>query len=74
MNGTRTLFQIGAAARLLDVPQTWLRAEALAGRIPCLKAGGRILVHLPTVEQLLVERASPLRAETLQQREDTRGA
>jgi len=46
------------AARRLNVPSTWLRTEAEAGRIPCLVAGRRILVHIPTVERILVDRAT----------------
>ena len=53
------LHQVAEAARHLGVPQAWLRAEALADRIPHWRAGKRILVHLPTVARLLVERAVP---------------
>jgi hypothetical protein len=39
------------------VPYRWLRAEAEAGRVPCLMAGGRILCDHAAVEAALLERA-----------------
>ena len=57
MNCTPRLLTIGAMARRLHVPATWLRAEALAGRLPHLRAGQRVLFHVDTVEQILLERA-----------------
>lgn len=45
------------AARRLRVPIAWLRQEILAGRLPGLPAGRTILVHWPTIERLLAERA-----------------
>lgn len=45
-----------AAARL-GVPAAWLKAEALAGRIPYLRAGRRLLVNPEAVEQVLMQRA-----------------
>jgi hypothetical protein len=45
-----------AAARL-GVPAAWLRAEAQAGRVPCLRAGRRLLVNPQAVERVLMERA-----------------
>jgi len=48
---------LNQAARCLRVPAHWLRDEVEAGRIPGLKAGRVILVHVPTVAQLLAERA-----------------
>ena len=45
------------AARELDVPATWLRREADAGAIPCLRAGNVLLFDLTHVRQLLLERA-----------------
>ena len=35
----------------------WLRAEAEAGRIPCLKAGRRLLFDPEAVEAVLLQRA-----------------
>jgi len=45
------------AARCLRVPAQWLRDEIEAGRIPALIAGRSVLVHVPTVSDLLAERA-----------------
>jgi len=53
-----TLLPIRFVARRLRVTVAWLRAEALAGRVPHLNAGGRILMNLATVEKALAERAA----------------
>lgn len=45
-------------ARRLHVPNKWLRAEAEAGRLPCLIAGKQILFNPAIVEPLIIERAS----------------
>jgi len=52
------LLPLFAMARRLHVPNNWLRAEAEAGRIPCLIAGRQLLFNPEIVEPLLVERAS----------------
>jgi hypothetical protein len=52
------LLPLYAMARRLHVPNNWLRAEAEAGRIPCLIAGRQILFNPAIVESLIVERAS----------------
>jgi hypothetical protein len=57
MNDYPTLVPLGPAARILRVPQKWLREQALAGDIPHLRAGRAILIHVPTVAKLLVDRA-----------------
>ena len=44
-------------ARSLKVTATWLRAEADAGRVPCLKAGTRYLFLPDAVTAALAERA-----------------
>jgi hypothetical protein len=44
-------------ARRLRVPVSWLRAEAAAGRLPCVQAGDRFLFDGELVERLLLERA-----------------
>jgi hypothetical protein len=43
---------------LLGLSRDWLRKEALAGRIPCLQAGKRLLFHRTAVERALHERAA----------------
>jgi hypothetical protein len=48
---------LNIAARCLSVPAYWLRQEIESGRIPALVAGRAILVHTPTVAQMLTERA-----------------
>jgi len=48
---------LNLAARCLRVPAHWLREEIEAGRLPGLRAGRVILVHVPTVAMLLAERA-----------------
>jgi hypothetical protein len=52
------LLPLYAMARQLHVSNKWLRAEAEAGRIPCLQADRQILFNPSVVEPLLVERAS----------------
>lgn len=49
-----------AAARHLRVPAAWLRQEVESGRVPALRAGARLLVHVPTVERILLNRATML--------------
>lgn len=48
---------LNKAARCLRIPARWLRDEVDAGRLPGLKAGGTILIHVPTVARKLVQRA-----------------
>ncbi|RMH23665.1 MAG: hypothetical protein D6693_11075, partial [Planctomycetota bacterium] len=48
---------LNVAARCLRVPAGWLRDEIDAGRLPALIAGTAVLVHVPTVLDLLAERA-----------------
>ena len=48
---------VNEAASLLRVPARWLRDEVGAGRLPALQAGRSFLVHVPTVANLLAERA-----------------
>jgi len=57
MDATLQLAPLGAAALRLRVPATWLRREAEAGRIPCLKAGSRLLFDLDHVAEILRQRA-----------------
>ncbi len=48
---------LSPAAKSLRVPVGWLRAEVEAGRLPALIAGRSILIHVPTVAELLKARA-----------------
>jgi len=47
---------LGAMARCLRVPATWLRAEADAGRIPHLRAGSALLFDPEVVERIVLDR------------------
>ena len=53
-----SLLDLARMARRLRVPQNWLRSEADAGRVPCLRAGARYLFAAETVEAVLTERAA----------------
>ena len=53
-----TLVPIGRMARILRVPVVWLRGEAEAGRVPCLRAGKVFLFDAEAVERVLLERAA----------------
>jgi len=57
MDTRAQLVPLGPAARLLRVPAKWLRAEAEAGHLPCLKAGNAILFDVATVQERLLQRA-----------------
>jgi hypothetical protein len=57
------VFTLARLARRIGVPATWLRAEADAGRIPCLRAGKRYLFDLATVQRELSDRAAKTRQE-----------
>ena len=52
------LLQLGPMARRLRVTTAWLRAEADAGRVPCLRADKRYLFVPAAVEKVLAARAS----------------
>jgi excisionase family DNA binding protein len=54
MNEVLTLNRM---ARRLGVTVRWLRAEADAGRVPCLRAGRRYLFELSAVQAALARRA-----------------
>jgi len=51
------LLPVGPMARFLRVPVKWLREEAEAGRVPCVKADKALLFDPATVERVLLERA-----------------
>jgi hypothetical protein len=42
----------------LRLPRDWLRSEADAGRLPCLRVGRKLLFNLHAVERVLAERAA----------------
>jgi hypothetical protein len=45
------------AERELELPRGWLRVQAAACLIPHLRADNRVLVHVPTIRRLLLDRA-----------------
>lgn len=47
---------LSQAARSLGLPVDWLREEAQAGRVPCLRAGDRLLFDLEALRVLIMER------------------
>ena len=55
---TETICTIRALAAALRLPALWLKAEADAGRIPCLRVGRRLLFNLDAVKATLAERAA----------------
>ena len=42
----------------LRLPRNWLKQEAQAGRLPCLRVGRRLLFNRVAVEQVLADRAA----------------
>jgi hypothetical protein len=60
MTGTplSNVLTLARMARRLGVTQTWLRSEADAGRVPCLRDGHRYLFAVAAVETVLAERAA----------------
>jgi hypothetical protein len=51
------LLPAGPMARRIRVPVRWLKAEAEAGRVPCVKAETVLLFDPEAVERVLLERA-----------------
>ena len=54
----RKLVSLVELSRRLHISAKWLKAEALAGQIPHLKAGRKLLFNIEAVECALVERSS----------------
>jgi hypothetical protein len=55
------LLSLPRMARRLGVTQDWLRSEADAGRVPCLKAGKRYLFNAAAVAETLATKAAESR-------------
>jgi hypothetical protein len=53
----KLLLPLNRLAARLRLPADWLRDEALAGRIPCLRIGRKLLFSPDAVERALAERA-----------------
>ena len=52
------LVNLNRLAAELRLPRDWLRREAKAGRLPCLRVGRRLVFNLAAVEQVLADRAA----------------
>jgi hypothetical protein len=59
MEKVLTLRRLATASRL---PQRWLKQEAAAGRLPCLRVGRKLLFSLEAVKAHLARRAATERA------------
>jgi hypothetical protein len=57
----QNLVNLPGLSRALRLPAQWLKEEADAGGIPCLRVGRRRLFSLPAVKAVLVERAATTR-------------
>lgn len=59
MSETRlhTLRMLARRFKRFGLSAAWLKSEAEAGRIPCLKAGRRMLFDADAVEAVLIQRA-----------------
>ena len=59
-----TVANMSASSTALDlqrhfgIPRAWFLSEAKAGRLPCLRAGNRILFNLEAVDAALSRRAA----------------
>ena len=63
-NDLPTLLPLQIMARRVFVSAAWLRAEAVAGRIPHLRADKRFLFDPQAVERVLLERAQQTEGST----------
>lgn len=54
----KKLNTLGELSERMNIPMAWLRREADAGRIPCLRAGRRRLFNPEAVERALAEKAA----------------
>lgn len=52
------LVPLRGLARELKISIEWLKAEADAGRVPCLRAGRKRLFNVEAVRQALLRRAA----------------
>ena len=54
---------IHGLARILQLPCEWLKAEANAGRLPCLRIGNRFRFNVDAVKSALAEQAATVAIE-----------
>ncbi len=52
------LVSLNRLAAELRLPWSWLKQEAQAGRLPCLRVGRRLFFNVAAVEQALADRAA----------------
>lgn len=52
------LRELARRLRRFGITHAWLKQEAEAGRIPCMRAGRRLLFNVEAVEESLIERAT----------------
>lgn len=52
------VISLNRLANRTKLPREWLRTEALAGRLPYLKVGRKLLFNPEAVERKLAERAA----------------
>lgn len=53
-----TFDSLSRTATTLGIPISWLKREAEAGRVPCLRAGRRFLFDIEAVAKTLSERSA----------------
>ena len=58
MNTKKQLMTVVEAAFALRVNPAWLRRQAKNGLVPCIDAGGTLMVDLEAVRAALAERAA----------------
>lgn len=58
---SRKLANLIEVSEWFRLPARWVKDEALAGRLPVLKVGRRLLFDIDAVERALVERAGEAR-------------
>jgi len=58
MENTPSLLSLPALAKYLNLPEDWLKAEALGGRIPHLQIGNRFRFNLDAVIRTLADLAA----------------
>ncbi len=54
--GSESLLTAGQLGQRLNVPESWVRTEQRAGRIPCKRLGKYVRFKLGDVERALAER------------------
>ena len=57
------LTNLHGLSRALNLPYDWLKGEADAARLPCLRVGRRRLFNIETVRQALAQRAAYWKAQ-----------